>query len=126
MSSWLDLSMSYDRKRPSDDIMDELRTKLTQIAGPVTVEFAKMNTGPPLGKPVEVKLKGKYIAQLRRAAGEAKADPLGLFSKGYTPRYKFSVFGTDFYLSSQREDENFRFFVAYVANPAPRRGPGPR
>ena len=57
-----------------------------------------------------------------RPAGAAKADPLGLFSKGYTPRYKFSLFGTDFYLTSQREDENFRFFVAYVVNPAARGG----
>ncbi len=57
-----------------------------------------------------------------RPAGAAKTDPLGLFSKGYTPRYKFSVFGTDFYLTNQREDENFRFFVAYVVNPPARGG----
>ena len=54
-------------------------------------------------------------------AGEAKEDPLGLFSSGYTPRYKFSLFGTEFFLSSQREDENFRFFVAYISTP-PARG----
>jgi hypothetical protein len=49
-----------------------------------------------------------------RPAGEAKSDPLAMFSRGYTPRYKFRLFGTCYYLSTQRFDANFRFFVVYV------------
>jgi len=49
-----------------------------------------------------------------RPAGEAKRDPLSMLRRGYAPRYAFDLFDTRYYLSSQREDKNFRFFVAYV------------
>ena len=49
-----------------------------------------------------------------RPAGEAKRDPLSMLRRGYAPRYTFDLFDTRYYLSSQREDRNFRFFVAYV------------
>lgn len=70
---WMDVSMSYDRERSVDDIMAELRGRLQSIAGPVTIELAKMNTGPPVGKPVEIKLKGKYFDQLQQLASELEA-----------------------------------------------------
>ncbi|MFC1609607.1 efflux RND transporter permease subunit [Myxococcota bacterium] len=69
---WFDLPMSYDRDRSVDTIMKDLRTRLEGIAGPTTIELAKLNTGPPLGKPVEVKLKGKYLDQLQTIARELK------------------------------------------------------
>jgi len=53
-----------------------------------------------------------------RPAGEARRDPSLLLRKGYQPRYAFELFGTRYFLSSQREDQNFRFFVAYVVPPA--------
>lgn len=49
-----------------------------------------------------------------RPAGAARRDPSSLLSLGYTPRYRFDLFGTTFYLANQREDANFRFFVAFV------------
>jgi len=49
-----------------------------------------------------------------RPSGTARRDPLRLLSAGYTPRHAFQLFDTTYYLSNIRQDENFRFFVAYV------------
>jgi multidrug efflux pump len=70
---WLDLPMSYARKRSTDAIMNELRGKLDRIAGPVSIELAKVNTGPPVGKPVELKVMGKYLDVLQQASAHVKA-----------------------------------------------------
>jgi len=69
---WLDLPMSYARERTTDAIMDDLRKRLLRIPGPTSIELAKVNTGPPLGKPVEVKVKGKYLEQLREVSNLVK------------------------------------------------------
>lgn len=50
-------------------------------------------------------------------AGRARKDPTSLLSLGYTPKHKLQLFGTTFYLTNLREDENFRFFVAYILLP---------
>jgi hypothetical protein len=49
-----------------------------------------------------------------RPAGEARSDPESLLSYGYTPKHALELFGTRFYLTNLRKDENFRFFVGYV------------
>ncbi|MCP4603094.1 MAG: efflux RND transporter permease subunit [Proteobacteria bacterium] len=71
---WLDLVPSYERHRTADDIMADLRQRVLKISGPTSIELAKVNTGPPVGKPVEVKLKGKYFAQLEEVAEILKRD----------------------------------------------------
>jgi len=48
-----------------------------------------------------------------RPAGSARARPASLLEL-YPPRYAVSLFAARFYLAELREDENFRFFVAYV------------
>jgi hypothetical protein len=59
-----------------------------------------------------------------RAAGPIREDPLSLLSCGYTPRYRFQLFDATYYLTNVREDQDFRFFVAYVHLPrAGRSGP---
>src|SRR5262245_16086492 len=47
------------------------------------------------------------------AAGTARARPAALL-RLHPPRYRLDLFGARFYLADLREDENFRFFVAYV------------
>ena len=37
-----------------------------------------------------------------RPAGEARDDPMGLSSSGYTPKYEVSLFDTRFYLTNVR------------------------
>ncbi|MBW2525997.1 MAG: efflux RND transporter permease subunit [Deltaproteobacteria bacterium] len=70
---WLDLSLSYDRERSADEIMADLRGKVQRIVGPTNIQLAKLNTGPPVGKPVEVKLEGKYLPDLQAAAEELES-----------------------------------------------------
>jgi hypothetical protein len=48
-----------------------------------------------------------------RPAGTARSRPAGLVRR-YPPRYALELFDAQFYLADLREDENFRFFVAYV------------
>ena len=69
---WLDLPMSYARKYTTDELMAKLRPRLLSISGPKSIELAKINTGPPVGKPVEVKVKGKYLERLKQAAEYVK------------------------------------------------------
>lgn len=52
-----------------------------------------------------------------RPAGEAKRRPLCLLSLGYAPRYRVDLFDTTFYLSKLYQNEDIRFFVAYVVQP---------
>jgi hypothetical protein len=49
-------------------------------------------------------------------AGEARREPARLLRTGYAPSYAIPLFDTTFYLSAPRENEDIRFFVAYVTN----------
>jgi hypothetical protein len=49
-----------------------------------------------------------------RPAGSARSRPESLLAAGYVPRHAVALFDARFYLADLREDENFRFFVAYV------------
>jgi multidrug efflux pump subunit AcrB len=70
---WVDMPQSYDRTRSADEIMNDLRARIAKISGPTSVELAKINNGPPLGKPVEVKIKGIYLDRIEAAADDLKA-----------------------------------------------------
>ncbi|UCE17954.1 MAG: efflux RND transporter permease subunit [Gemmatimonadota bacterium] len=52
------------RDRSLDEIIADLRERTGNISGLTSIEFWKINTGPPVGKPVEVKVKGKYLDEL--------------------------------------------------------------
>lgn len=49
-----------------------------------------------------------------RPAGSARANPSRLRSLGYTPRHKLRLFDTLFYLADLRQDDDARFFIAYL------------
>ncbi|MFK7886491.1 MAG: hypothetical protein AB8G16_06445 [Gammaproteobacteria bacterium] len=68
------------------------------------------------------KIAGEFRALLQhghvlRPAGEARYDPEHLLSRGYTPRFRLDLFGARFYLTALRQEDQFRFFVAYVRLP---------
>jgi hypothetical protein len=88
------------------------------------VDSVVLSDGSPqrVGRELRALLDAGYAL---RPAGEARTDPLSRLSKGYSPRYGFRLFDTRFYLSSQRQDDNFRFFVAYVV-PGSVAGASPR
>jgi hypothetical protein len=51
-------------------------------------------------------------------AGGARGHPGRLFARGYNPRHRLELFGTDFYLTGVRQNADIRFFVSYVAQGA--------
>lgn len=62
------------RSRSTEQIMDEIRTAVAEIEGPVDIKIQKANSGPPTGKPVEIKVKGKRLDMLVEIAEELKAS----------------------------------------------------
>jgi hypothetical protein len=63
---------------------------------------------------IEHELRALLASGVRlRAAGTAHAQPRALL-RLYPPRYSVDLFDARVYLAELREDENFRFFVAYV------------
>jgi len=69
----INLVEAKDRKRSVFEILADLRTRCQSIAGFERIEFANFAGGPPTGKAVEVKVKGKHLIQLEAIAEELKA-----------------------------------------------------
>jgi len=66
---FVDLYDRRERKRSIDEIMDDLRQKIKQIPGIASFQVFRTKTGPPIGPPVEVRVKGPYLKELRQVAG---------------------------------------------------------
>ncbi len=62
----VELVPSDQRERGVDEIIAELRPKIVEISGIEKFSFDKLQGGPPQGKDVEVKIKGKQFEQLTR------------------------------------------------------------
>ncbi len=56
------------RTLPSDEILQWLRRQTQHISGPISVEFETLSGGPPIGKPISVKVQGKYLPDIKQAA----------------------------------------------------------
>lgn len=65
---FVDLNEKRDRTMLLDDVISLLRSRTEDIPGVETLEFAKVHSGPPLGKAVEVRVQGKYYEQTERVA----------------------------------------------------------
>jgi len=70
----VDLKERRDRELPIDSLMNLLRSRTQDIPGIESLQFAKVNTGPPVGKAVEVKVQGKYFSDLEAVAEELKSE----------------------------------------------------
>ncbi len=57
-----------ERARVSDDLIAVLRERTEHIAGPASVVFEKFTGGPPEGKPISVKVQGRYLDRMKEAA----------------------------------------------------------
>lgn len=64
----IDLVEDDERSRSIDEIMTELQSKTRHVIGYRDLQFSKLATGPPVGAPVEVKIKGQYFARLEEIA----------------------------------------------------------
>ena len=74
----LDLVDRKDRDRSLDDIIADLRERTKTISGLNSVEFSKVSSGPPIGAPVEVKVKGKYLDELVEVSELVKDELRGM------------------------------------------------
>lgn len=57
-----------ERTKTTDEMLALMRERVQYISGPVSVEFEKMSGGPPVGKPISVKVQGKYFDEIKRAS----------------------------------------------------------
>ncbi len=64
----LELVPLENRERSVDDVIAEFRSKTKDISGPTSVEFQKISGGPPVGKPISIKVQGKYLDQIKAAS----------------------------------------------------------
>jgi len=63
-----------ERQRSIDALMEMLRPRIGHISGPKNVRFKKMVSGPPTGKAVEIKVKGKEFDTLKEIASLLKGE----------------------------------------------------
>jgi len=75
----LQLQPKEDRAVSVDEIQANLRGKIQYISGPISVEVEKISGGPPVGKPISVKVQGRYLDQIK-AAALALQDSLRTFA----------------------------------------------
>ena len=57
-----------ERARMSHELIAVLRERTEHIAGPASVVFEVFAGGPPVGKPISVKVQGRYLKQMKEAA----------------------------------------------------------
>jgi len=70
----VDLTEATDRERTVFEILSDLRMRCQAIAGYERIEFTNIDSGPPTGKAVEVKVKGKHLDQLEAISAELQAE----------------------------------------------------
>ncbi len=51
------------------------------------------------------------------AVGSARRNPERILEAGYTPKHRFDLLGTRFYLSNVRQNPELRFYIAFVIPP---------
>ncbi|MBD3225021.1 MAG: hypothetical protein GF313_09845 [Caldithrix sp.] len=57
-----------DRDISIDRLITMMREKSKTISGPTSVEFEQISGGPPVGKPISVKVQGKFLDNIKAAA----------------------------------------------------------
>ncbi len=66
------LTPSDSRKRSADTIMEEMRTKVGRPPGFEELQFSRVSSGPPVGKPVSLSVTGKDFSKIRAASEDLK------------------------------------------------------
>jgi multidrug efflux pump subunit AcrB len=64
----LQLKPQEERETNVDVLLERLRERVKYISGPISVEFEKVSGGPPVGKPISVKVQGRYLEDIKEAA----------------------------------------------------------
>ncbi len=56
------------RTHSTDEMILMMREQTATISGPTFVDFEKLSGGPPVGKPIAVKVQGKYLNDIKEAS----------------------------------------------------------
>ncbi|KAA3609896.1 MAG: efflux RND transporter permease subunit [Calditrichaeota bacterium] len=64
----LELTPQEKRIADIDEILNDLREKTKNISGPISVVYEKVSGGPPVGKPISIKVQGKYLDDIKKAS----------------------------------------------------------
>ncbi len=59
-----------EREMETNELLALLRENCRYISGPISVQFTKTSGGPPVGKPISIKVQGKYLEEIKAAALE--------------------------------------------------------
>jgi len=65
---FVELKPIEERTKTTDELLAILRDRVQDISGPISLEFEKVTGGPPVGKPISIKVQGKYYDQIKEAA----------------------------------------------------------
>ena len=74
-----------ERDRTIDEVIVDLRRRISTISGISSLEFELPSSGPPASKPVSIRVTGKYFEELREAADDIEsmlADIEGVYDIG--------------------------------------------
>jgi multidrug efflux pump subunit AcrB len=64
------LTPEQDRERKVEEIIKEIREKTEDIKGFTDLRFDKPEAGPPVGKPIEARIRGEHFDTLDKVAAE--------------------------------------------------------
>ena len=64
------LTQTHERDRSADAIINELKEKTKNTKGLVSLSFERVNPGPPVGKPVDVGVRGKNYDEIMIVVGK--------------------------------------------------------
>jgi multidrug efflux pump subunit AcrB len=67
------LQPKTEGNRSVDELMEAMREDVTSVIGPVRVSFLRLAGGPPVSKPISVKVRGDDYEVIRRAANDLQA-----------------------------------------------------
>ncbi|MBD3168448.1 MAG: hypothetical protein GF307_03125, partial [candidate division Zixibacteria bacterium] len=111
----IDIVERRDRTRDTREIIQEMEEKCKDIPGIEYINFATVSTGPPVGKPVEVKVKGEFIDQLLEVSELVKQE-LRAMDGVYNVDDDFSFANTELTINVDEEKAALLGLnVAYVA-----------
>ncbi len=69
----VNLKDANERRRGVGELIETLREETSRISGITSLQFERPSGGPPTGKPVSVRISGKYLHELQAAAEDLKA-----------------------------------------------------
>ncbi len=63
--------VEWDQRRKADDILDEIRSKTSDLVG-IQIEPRKPDSGPPLGKPIRVEFSSRFPEALENSVAKVR------------------------------------------------------